>query len=161
MKSLHLIKKVVAFVFIVFSLSLMFQNYSFAQAYSLQTQDSVYLLSATSTLAPPSSSTTPQLEKIEWQITSVPIRPLLPGKEWEAETIENGNQLLIKHGGEEALTLLSSANSQLEKIEWEITSVPIRPLLPGKEWEAETIENGNKLVIKHGNEEALTLVRKQ
>ncbi|MFN6496331.1 MAG: hypothetical protein RMX65_004725 [Nostoc sp. DedQUE01] len=106
MKSLHLIKKVVAFVFIVFSLSLMFQNSSFAQAYSLQTQDSVYLLSATSTLAPPSSSTTPQLEKIEWQITSVPIRPLLPGKEWEAETIENGNKLVIKHGNEEALTLV-------------------------------------------------------
>jgi hypothetical protein len=164
MKNLHFIKKVVAFVFIVFSLSFMFQNSSLAQTHSLQAQNSVYFLgltgSQTSTLASPSSLPTTQLDKIQWQITSVPIFPLLPGSEWEAKTEENGNKLVIIHGDEEVLTLSSLPPYQSDEIEWQITSVPIFPLLPGSEWKAKTEENGNKLVIIHGGEEVLTLVKK-
>ncbi|MGH8001002.1 MAG: hypothetical protein ACREPR_16625 [Brasilonema sp.] len=52
-----------------------------------------------------------------------------------------------------------SSDSKLDKSEWTITSVPIHPLLPGYEWEVKSSENGKKLIIKHGDEEVLTLVK--
>lgn len=100
MKSLHFLKKAIAFVFVVFSLCFMFQNPSFAQR-SVEPSNS-----SSSNSSLPSS----QLDKTEWVITSVPIRPLFPGSEWEVKSEQNGTKLIIKHGGEEVITLVPKAS---------------------------------------------------
>ena len=104
MNSPRFLKKLIAFAFVLFSLSFLFQNSSFAQTYSFPAQSPVYLSDAsTSQESLPSSKAD---DETDWEITSVPIRPLLPGSEWEVESEQNGTKLIIKHGGEEALTLV-------------------------------------------------------
>ena len=103
MNSSRFFKRLVASVFVVFSLSFMFQNSSLAQTYYSSAQSPVYLSDvSTSQESSPSSKEA----ETEWEIIAVPIRPLLPGSEWEVETEENGTKLIITHGGEEALTLV-------------------------------------------------------
>ncbi|MBD2777760.1 hypothetical protein [Iningainema tapete] len=75
----------------------MFQNSSFAQT-------SVYLPDSSSQSKPSS-----QLENTEWVITSVPIRPLLPGSDWSVKSEQNGTKLIISHGDEEVITLVQKA----------------------------------------------------
>lgn len=103
MKSLRFLKKVIALIFVVFSLSFMFQNSSFAQTRYSQPQSPSALQDSSSSQ---SSLPNSQLDGTEWEITSVPIHPLFPGVEWEVKSEQNGTQLIIKHGDEEVLTLV-------------------------------------------------------
>ena len=101
MKSLQFIKKVIAFVFVVFSLCFMFQNSSFAETL-------VYVPDSSTSQSKPIS----QLDDTEWVITSVPIHPLLPGSDWSVKSEQNGTKLIIKHGDEEVITLVQKASLQ-------------------------------------------------
>lgn len=94
----NLFKKVILFTFIMLSLCFLFENPSFAKTSDAPAQSQVS--------QPDSSVSQSSLNQGEWNITSVPIRPLLPGSEWEVKSEENGNKLTIIHGGEEALTLV-------------------------------------------------------
>lgn len=96
------LQKVIVFTFVMFSLCFLFQNPSFAKTSDSQAQPQV---SPSGLSGSQSSNPSSNLNKSEWIITSVPIRPLLPGSEWEVKSEENGKKLIIKHGGEEVLTL--------------------------------------------------------
>ncbi|MBW4633982.1 MAG: hypothetical protein KME30_19380 [Iphinoe sp. HA4291-MV1] len=93
----RLFKKVIVCTFVMLSLCFLFQNPSFAKTSDSQAQPQVQ-----ESTSNPSSN----LDKGEWNITSVPIRPLKPGFEWEVKSEENGKKLVILHNGEEALTLV-------------------------------------------------------
>lgn len=112
MKSLHVVKKAIAFAIVLLSLSFMFSSPSLAETYYSQAQHPIYLLGLTDsqsiTSAASSSSSTSQSNE-NWEITSVPIFPLLPGFEWGVKTQENGKKLVITHGDEEVLTLVKKS----------------------------------------------------
>ncbi|BAY46026.1 hypothetical protein SAMD00079811_36330 [Scytonema sp. HK-05] len=96
-------QKVIVFTFVMLSVCFLFQNPSFAKTSDSQAQPQVQdSTSSGSQSSNPSSN----LNKSEWNITSVPIRPLKPGFEWEVKSEENGKKLVILHNGEEALTLV-------------------------------------------------------
>jgi hypothetical protein len=99
LKSLRFLKKVIPLILVVFSLSFLFQKPSFAQTH----HSPVYLSDSSS---PQSSLPTSKLDNTDWVITSVPIRPLFPGAEWEVKSDKNGSKLIITHGDQEVLTLV-------------------------------------------------------
>lgn len=99
LKSLSFLKKVISSVLVMFSLTFVYQNPSFAQTHN----SPVYLSDVSSQ---ESSLPTFKSDDTEWVITSVPIRPLFPGVEWDVKSEQNGSKLIIKHGDEEVLTLL-------------------------------------------------------
>ncbi|WP_414589440.1 hypothetical protein [Scytonema sp. PCC 10023] len=94
----RLFQKVIVCTFVMLSLCFLFQNPSFAKTTDSQAQPQVQQTG--------SSGSQSSSNKSEWNITSVPIHPLLPGSEWEVRSEENGKKLVIIHGSEEVLTLV-------------------------------------------------------